>query len=126
MPKSSGDSNTLVIKLANGYNTGIAFDKNTVIEKKEGAKHIGKKIKIEKLKPDPNKPNISILTTGGTIASRVDYKTGGVIPLETPEELVYSVPELGKIANIKFRQIFQMFSEDMEPYHWMELAKKIS
>jgi len=125
MPKSSGDKNTLVIKLSNGYNTGIDFDKNAIIEKKEGEKQIGKKIKIEKLKPDPNKPNISILSTGGTIASKVDYKTGGVTPLETPEELIYSVPELGKIANIKFRQVFQMFSEDMEPYHWMELAKKI-
>src|SRR3989338_7853047 len=125
MPKSSGDPNTIVIKLTNGYNTGIAFDNKAVIEKKEGEKQIGKKIKIEKLKQDPNKPNISILSTGGTIASRVDYKTGGVTPLETPEELIYSVPELGKIANIKFRQVFKMFSEDMKPYHWMELAKKI-
>ena len=125
MPKSSGDPNTIVIKLANGYNTGIAFDKNIIIEKKEGEKQIGKKIKIEKLKPDPNKPNISILTTGGTIASRVDYKTGGVISLETPEEIVYAVPELAEIANIRTKQLFQMWSEDMEPYHWMEMAKKV-
>src|SRR3989344_7663592 len=125
MPKSSGDKNTLVIKLSNGYNTGIDFDKNAIIEKKEGEKQIGKKIKIEKLKPDPNKPNISILSTGGTIASKVDYKTGGVTPLETPEEIVYAVPELAEIANIRTKTVFQMASEDMEAYHWMTLAERI-
>lgn len=122
MPKSTGDEDTLIIKLDNGYNIGIALPAKI---KKIAEGEIRKKPVIARHKPDKNKPLISILTTGGTIASRVDYRTGGVTPLETPEEIFQAIPELADIANIRMRQIFQMFSEDMEPEHWMILAEKI-
>lgn len=127
MPKSQGAENTLIIKLDNGYNIGVAFEKNTKIKKvavKEKESRL--RAKPEKYKPDASKPTITILTTGGTIASRIDYKTGAVTPLETPEELLTAVPELAGIANIKMRTVFQMFSEDMEPEHWVILAEKIA
>ena len=126
MPKSQGSPGSLIIKLENGYNTGIDFGKNTKIKKsREPETKKPKPIKTEKYKPDPSKPTVSILSTGGTIASRIDYNTGGVTGLETAEEIISAIPELQNIANIKIRQVFQMMSEDMEPYHWMTLAKKI-
>ncbi|MBI3190272.1 Glu-tRNA(Gln) amidotransferase subunit GatD [archaeon] len=126
MPKSQGSPNSLIVKLENGYNTGIDFDKNTKIKKSKGNdEKKPKPVKTEKYKPDPSKPTITILSTGGTIASRIDYSTGGVTGLETAEEIISAIPELKDIANLKLRQVFQMMSEDMEPYHWMTLAKKI-
>ncbi len=124
MPKSTGDADTVIIKLDNGYNVGIALP----LKIKKVAEKVERKApsaKSEKYKPDKGKPLISILTTGGTIASRVDYKTGGVAALETPEEILQAIPELADIANIRMRSVFQMFSEDMEPEHWMILAERI-
>jgi glutamyl-tRNA(Gln) amidotransferase subunit D len=128
MPKSQGDSNSLIIKLGNGYNTGIDFAKDVKIRPSRGEgdkKKITRGISTPKYKPDTSKPKISILSTGGTIASRIDYATGGVTGLETIEEIVSAIPELASIANLRLRQIFQMMSEDMEAYHWIEIGKKI-
>jgi len=126
MPRiETGDPNSLVIKLDNGYNIGISFGKNVKIKKLRLKEKI-KKPKAFKIKFDPSKPSISILATGGTVASRIDYRTGAVIPITEPEELLSAIPELGEIANISTRTIFSMFSEDMEPEHWVILAQKIA
>ena len=123
MPKSAGDPNVLVIKLDNGYNIGIAF--KGVKIKKMKSEEKKKSQKLTEYKPDPSKKTIVILHTGGTIASRVDYRTGGFYPAFTPEDLFFSMPELAAIANFRTRVAFQMFSEDMEPMHWIILADKI-
>jgi len=124
MPKSAGDPDTLVIKLDNGYNIGIAF-KGAKIKKLKGEEREKKIPKIKEYKPDPAKKTIAMIHTGGTIASRIDYRTGGVYPAFTPEDLFFSTPELVGIANFRTRVAFQMFSEDMEPMHWIILAGKI-
>ncbi len=127
MPKSAGDPNVIVMKLANGYNIGLAFQSDTEIKKQQDKAVLEKKrIEVKKYKPYPGKPTISLLHTGGTFASRVDYKTGAAYPAFTPEELFFAIPEAGKIANFNTRVVFQMFSEDMEPEHWVLLAKKIT
>lgn len=112
----------LVVKLDNGYNIGLKMS-GIKIELIEHNKPLPRK--IEKPKHDPSKPNITIIHTGGTIASRIDYRTGAVASLKTPEEILSAVPQLQEMANIDVRIAFQMFSEDMEPAHWMELAKII-
>ncbi|MBI2578704.1 MAG: Glu-tRNA(Gln) amidotransferase subunit GatD [Candidatus Aenigmarchaeota archaeon] len=127
MPKSQGADNTLIIKLDNGYNVGVAFDKGTQIKKvavKE--KESKKQLHIGKQKEDKGKPTVAILTMGGTVASRIDYKTGAVTPLETPEEMLIAVPELSDIANFRTRAVFQMLSENIEPEHWVVLSEKIA
>ncbi len=128
MPKSQGKSDTLIIKLENGYNIGIEFDHDTKIKhedtEKKTPQRSGKKI-IEKLGKDESKPTISIIATGGTIASRVDYQSGAVKPLESVEEILSAVPELANIANINYRTLFQLSSEDMEAEHWIKLAQHI-
>ncbi len=126
MPKSQGNPNSLIIKLTNGYNTGIDFSKDTKIRPSKGEKEKKPKVvPLPKYKPDPSKPTIAILSTGGTVASRIDYKTGAVSSLETAEEIVSAIPELMNIVNIKTRPVFQMASDDIKSYHWMTLAKKI-
>ncbi|MBI2233130.1 MAG: Glu-tRNA(Gln) amidotransferase subunit GatD [Candidatus Aenigmarchaeota archaeon] len=127
MPKSAGDPNIIVLKLANGYNIGLAFAPGMNIRKQQDKRTLEKrKAGSGKYKPDPGKPTITLLHTGGTFASRVDYKTGAAYPAFTPEELFFAIPEAGKIANFNTRVVFQMFSEDMEPEHWILLAKKIA
>ncbi len=128
MPKSAGDQDCIVLKLDNGYNIGIEFGKNVKIEKlKEGRKMPSPGLNRKtRQKFDPGKPTIVILHAGGTIASRVDYRTGAVTPLFTADDIVEMFPEISGYANIRSRLVFQMFSEDMEPGHWIALARKVS
>jgi glutamyl-tRNA(Gln) amidotransferase subunit D len=67
-----------------------------------------------------------LLSTGGTIASKIDYRTGAVTPVLTAEELNSSVPELAKIANIDAQVLFSEYSENIMPEHWLDIAKKIN
>lgn len=103
--------NILVLKLENGYNIGIDTKK---IKKIELIKQKEKKEKkLEKLPVNRNLKNILILHTGGTFASKVDYKTGAVSPKFEPEELIGMFPELKNIANIKSKLLFNVVSEDI-------------
>jgi len=115
--------NSLVLKLENGYNIGVDKKKIKKIDLVKKQKKVKKKVK--KIKQNKNLPTISILHTGGTIASRVDYRTGAVHSEFSPEDLLEMFPELKDISNIKSKLIFQMFSEDMEPEHWEILAKEV-
>ena len=123
MPKSAGSEDTLIIKLDNGYNVGISMP--VKIKKLESGKPVKAPIVKKEQKPDKSKPLISILSTGGTVASKIDYKTGAAYPAFTPEELFSAVPELKEIANFNIHLVFQMYSGDMEPEHWVLLAKRI-
>lgn len=123
MPKAAGDPNILVLKLDNGYNIGVAF--KGVKIKKLRVEEKKKKLMLKEYKTDTAKKTISMIHTGGTIASRIDYRTGATYPAFTAEDLFFSTPELANIANFRARVAFQMFSEDMEPMHWIVLAEKI-
>ena len=117
-------SQNLVIKLNNGYN--LSINKNDIKSIKLLQKYKQQKEKkVSQIKFNKNLPTISILHTGGTIASKVDYKTGAVSAKFSPQDLLQIFPELQNTANIKSKLIFQIFSEDMEPKHWIILAKEI-
>ncbi len=117
------DDKHLVIKLDNGYNIGIRRDRIRRI-RRIGRERIGNGIRLKKHKKNKNnKPRVSILATGGTIASRVDYLTGGVHSAFTAEELISAVPELEDIADINGRQIFNKFSENIQPDDWTKIAE---
>ena len=73
----------------------------------------------------PELPNVTLLGTGGTIASRLDYRTGAVIPAFTPGELYGAVPELAEIANLTTKKIFGVFSENMGWEEYVTLARAI-
>src|SRR3989338_3780208 len=114
----------IILKLKNGYNVGIETRKITAIRKKK-TQFKPKEKKLPAPKPEKGLPTLSILHTGGTIASAVDYETGGVTPRFTPEEILELFPELRSLANVRSRLIRNMFSEDMRFQHYNLLAKEV-
>lgn len=125
MPRyEHSDDEHIVLKLRNGYNVGLEITKIQRIEKTQhAAKIVEKPGKIIKNK---GLPKILLLSTGGTIASKVDYRTGAVTPVLTAEELNSSVPELTNIANIDAEVLFSEYSENIMPEHWLKIAEKIT
>jgi glutamyl-tRNA(Gln) amidotransferase subunit D len=124
MPRyEHSDDKHIVLKLKSGYNIGLEIEKIEKIEKNPPVeKNIQQNKEIEKNK---ELPNILLLSTGGTIASKIDYRTGSVTPVLTAEELNSSVPELGKIANIDTKVLFSEYSENIMPEHWLKIAETI-
>ncbi len=118
------DDSIIVLKLENGYNVGILKNKVSKHQLINRAKQTA--FNISKLKLKLNLPKITIISTGGTITSRVDYKTGGVYSLSNPSELLVSIPEINKLANIKLVTPFNVMSEDMTFKEWQELASIVS
>ena len=123
-----GDKNSLIIKLDNGYNVGMKLDGGIKIMKIKTGHKIGKKLvkKEKKIIFDKKLPMISILGTGGTIASKIDYRTGGVYASFSPEDIAMQIPELKKIANIKAEEVMSIMSEDMTPDKWVRIAKEVA
>lgn len=125
MPRvGTADKDHIVLKLDSGYNLGIAISKITSV-KKAPEKPVGKAFPPEPVKKDPKLPNISILHTGGTIASRIDYRTGAVYSSFTPEDLLQSFPELRKIANFDSVLIGNMWSDDLRFKHFGVIAEAV-
>jgi glutamyl-tRNA(Gln) amidotransferase subunit D len=124
MPRyEHGDDKHIVLKLNSGYNVGLEIDKIKNIEKLSAPEKIIEK--KQNLETNPSLPKILLLSTGGTIASKVDYRTGAVTPILTAEELNSSVPELAEIANIDTEVLFSEYSENIMPEHWLKIAKKL-
>ncbi|MBT3836179.1 Glu-tRNA(Gln) amidotransferase subunit GatD [Candidatus Woesearchaeota archaeon] len=119
----SSEKNVVLIKLDNGYNLG--FEKKSITSTKILKKSTSPTNKKQKITKNKSLPTIAILHTGGTIASKVDYKTGGVTTDFSPEELVSLFPELKEIANIESELISQMWSDDLRFAHFTLMAKAI-
>ncbi len=125
LPRSENDDDChIVLKLASGYNVGIATD--TILDMKEvGYREAHYKIPEKEFPVSKGKPNVKLLGTGGTIASRLDYRTGAVIPAFSPGELYGAVPELADICNLTTEKLFAVFSENMGPEQYKKLAVSI-
>lgn len=119
----SSEPGIILLKLKSGYNIGLKKEDVTDIE-------VLKQDKIEKekelkIKTNKNLPKIDLIITGGTISSRVDYKTGGVYPLTNPSDFLAMYPELLEIVQIrKIKSPFMKLSEDMNPGDWQEIARE--
>jgi glutamyl-tRNA(Gln) amidotransferase subunit D len=120
MPRPQlGDSDVLVLKLSSGYNVGIKPDSIELVATTSATQG------PPEAEPEKsNKGDVAILGCGGTIASRVEYKTGAVYPSITPKELRQTFPELEQWA-IHSKQVFSLFSEDMNAKHWKLIADEI-
>ncbi|MBU1204769.1 MAG: Glu-tRNA(Gln) amidotransferase subunit GatD [Nanoarchaeota archaeon] len=123
MPVPETEKDIVILKLESGYNIGI--DKKNIKAIKLVKTFERKKEKTAEVKLNKKLPTISILHTGGTIASKVDYKTGAVSAKFSPSEIIDMFPELKKIANIKSRKIASMQSEMMRFVHYNLMAKEI-
>lgn len=118
------DPDYVVIKLPNGYNIGIHISDVREVRKIASAK----KPRFAPPPRPPSKPGlpkVMVMSTGGTIASRVDYRTGGVRAAMTAEDLLSIVPELSDIADLDAKILFSLFSENLTPSHWDEIAKEV-
>jgi glutamyl-tRNA(Gln) amidotransferase subunit D len=125
LPRSeTADPHHVVLKLRSGYNIGIAAQAISGIAI-AGRKEAHYKIPEKEFPVDPKKPRVKLFGTGGTIASRLDYRTGAVIPAFSPGELYGSVPELADICNLETEKLYGVFSENMGPEQWIGTAQAI-
>ncbi len=126
MPSTEVNSpDVLVIKLKNGYNMGVD-PKGYRMEKLGSRKAEISFPKTAKMAHSKSLPDVSLLYTGGTIGSRVDYATGGVYMLTKPEELLHEVPELEGIANLSIGNLMSIASEDMSSIEWQKIAQAVT
>ena len=126
MPRvETSDNWHIVLKLRTGYNIGIKYSEGMAITR------LGEAEKPE-FRPSPlppvkeGLPKVSIVSTGGTIASRVDYVTGGVHAAISSRDLLSIVPELSDIAAVDADILYSIFSEDVDAMHWSGIARKIA
>jgi glutamyl-tRNA(Gln) amidotransferase subunit D len=137
MPRyESADKNYIVMKLKNGYNVGIKISNIQFINKI--GSHIGEDttsvqslnntIKGERHKYEYGNEvsKVALISTGGTIASKVDYRTGGVTAALSAAEIYASVPELSKVASLDPEVLLNEYSENLKPEHWSMIANKVS
>jgi glutamyl-tRNA(Gln) amidotransferase subunit D len=114
---------TLILKLDNGYNIGIK--KKDITKTKLISRYKLKKSTTSKYTANKKLPTVSILSTGGTISSKVDYRTGAVYADYTAKDFLEMMPELKSIANIKANKVMSLMSEDMLPKDWIAISKVI-
>ncbi|MDD6286032.1 Glu-tRNA(Gln) amidotransferase subunit GatD [Candidatus Methanosphaera massiliense] len=118
------NENTIIIKLDSGYNIGVDIQDAKIEKIREGSKP---KIELDPVDKElsDEKDNVSILSTGGTVASVIDYKTGAVHPAFTADDLLRATPELVDYANINAKAIFNILSEDMTKEYWIKTAEEV-
>ena len=120
-----GDDKHILIKLGTGYNMGLRVSPAIAVTV------VGHGAKPSFVRPPPPEqkvglPKVAIISTGGTIASKVDYRTGAVEPALTAEDLYSIIPELSDIARIDAHVLFGEFSENLTPKHWKETALTVA
>jgi glutamyl-tRNA(Gln) amidotransferase subunit D len=114
----------VVVKLKTGYNVGVRIDSSSKIT------ILGKGVEPHFTRPPlparrTGLPKVSIISTGGTIASKVDYRTGAVKPALDAEDLYSVVPELADVAEIDAKILFSVFSENIGPQIWPKIAESV-
>ena len=125
LPRSeTADADHLVLKLESGYNVGLRHDTIRAMQQRDW-RPASYRIPEQEFPTDAGKRSIKLFGTGGTIASRLDYRTGAVIPAFSPGELYGSVPELADVCNLETEKLFGVFSENMGREQYLVLAEKI-
>ena len=107
----------ITVKLDNGYNVTFAENEVSSLIPLGGSVTQSEEI-AGSVEEDVSLPEIWILHTGGTIASKVDYVTGAVTARFEPEELLDAVPELARHARIRTVKLGNMWSDDIRARHW--------
>ncbi|WP_321420809.1 Glu-tRNA(Gln) amidotransferase subunit GatD [uncultured Methanomethylovorans sp.] len=118
----------IVLKMSNGYNAGISPEntKITLLQKAAKAQDFSSAGTTQAKKTTKGKlPKVSILSTGGTIASKIDYRTGAVTARFSADDILKAIPELTEIADFSGKAIYNILSENMRTEYWEELAKAV-
>ena len=144
----SSDADHLVLKLDGGYNVGVDRDAAAVELLERDARDVGEDERSESSKQaggdttrehpdedddgdasavefDDDLPTVALISTGGTIASTVDYRTGAVTARFDAEDVLRAVPDLAGRANYRGRVVANILSENMEPRVWRDLAEAV-
>jgi glutamyl-tRNA(Gln) amidotransferase subunit D len=121
----SGEGTAIIIKMKSGDNIGIQATAEVKVEK------IGKGTKPTFVSPpipkqNPVLPHVVIMSTGGTIASRVDYRTGAVRSAISASDLYGVVPELADVARVDTEIVYSIYSENITQKNWSELAQTLA
>ena len=126
IPRSElGEGTAVIVKMKSGYNIGIRITAEVKIEKIGiGAKPAFASPPLPK--QNPALPHVVIMSTGGTIASRVDYRTGAVRSALSASDLYGVVPELSDVAQVDTEIVFSLYSENITQKHWKELAETVA
>lgn len=120
LPKTDfSHDDVILLKLENGYNVGLA---SKDIRKREFLKGKAPIMGVPRTELKGRGPLVSVLGTGGTIASRVDYLTGGVKASMTAAEIFGAMPEAAEHAQLRFTNLMSKLSEDMVPKNWAAIA----
>ncbi len=110
-----------VVKLDSGYNIGASPEKIEFVERPAPQPPAGAGVVVQ----NPDLPELAVISTGGTIASRVDYRSGAVMSQFSASDILRAIPELGDVARYRDRQIASILSENMKPALWQELARAV-
>jgi glutamyl-tRNA(Gln) amidotransferase subunit D len=119
-----------VVKLEGGYNIGVereasqieVLESNVYDVDTEGTDKTEESEDSSTVEVDSDLPTISLISTGGTIASTVDYRTGAVTARFDAEDVLRAVPDLAGRANYRGRVVANILSENMTPDVWQDLA----
>ncbi len=126
MPRSElEDDLHVIIKLKDGYNLGLSIEGLSISKLPPDEQNAPKPPFEGEVKGRTGLPKVSIISTGGTIASKVDYKTGAVSPALSARDLYESAPELDEIAEIKTEILYSLLSENLSPKHWKSIAQSV-
>ncbi|MEM4782032.1 MAG: asparaginase domain-containing protein, partial [Halalkalicoccus sp.] len=119
----------LVLKLDGGYNVGIDRDGADVEILESSVYDVfddeSEGDEASEIEFDEELPTVSLISTGGTIASTVDYRTGAVTAQFDAEDVLRAVPDLAGLANYRGRVVANILSENMTPAVWRELARAV-
>jgi glutamyl-tRNA(Gln) amidotransferase subunit D len=127
MPSSTPDH--LVVKLDGGYNVGVAraeADVETLESDVYDVESAQSESDTSRIEFDQDLPTISLISTGGTIASTVDYRTGAVTAQFDAEDVLRAVPDLAGRANYRGRVVANILSENMTADVWQDLAEAVA
>jgi glutamyl-tRNA(Gln) amidotransferase subunit D len=115
----------LTLKLESGYNVGVRVESDLRYEilGQPLTRSVPGWSAPPTMRP-PGPERVELLTTGGTIASRVDYETGGVAPVKDEREILAFYPELAASADVRIVPVLDRLSENLVPADWLLLAEK--
>ncbi|WP_256296583.1 Glu-tRNA(Gln) amidotransferase subunit GatD [Haloarchaeobius salinus] len=126
LPSSTADQ--LVVKLDGGYNVGIEREGAETEVLESDVYQIdaaGDETASSAVEFDEDLPTVALISTGGTIASTVDYRTGAVTARFDAEDVLRAVPDLAGRANYRGRVVANILSENMEVPIWRDLAEAV-
>ena len=119
----SPDASIVLLKLKSGYNVGIP--KENILASRVLKKY-QKEEEKESIPQHTSLPAIGLIVTGGTIAAKLNTKTGGASWLTGIGEFARLYPELFQSVYVKQIEVpFMMASESMSGEHWIKIAEAV-